>query len=843
MRPSVIATFWITLLFSWSELSAQQSPDVSGYTVDENRIIVKGLDHWRFWETPEGVGVIDEDGNAHPRFLRRDINAVANAVSFMNVAGADTTTGGISSVGFGHRSADKTLPFIIDGDMTTYWEPDIEQSLENLWVEIDLGRAVIARRITVHFVDQNLGDPFLKFRILTSDGRQDFGREKKRQFVRAGQVTFPNQTQRRFKFELQPIGNVPEDLEGRVVQFVRIDLLDTKGSRAQEVTEHQFSRLQPGDRGTIEYFRVTHSGREIPVIRESYQQLDQKQRGPVRYYRRERPRLAEIDVETLGDNIVTLTQRSLFEKGDFFEGIARRFVTDGLQTAFGIRLYDRIRNEHQVVVELGAKFWLDRIRLLSPESPPTSYEIRVTDGSLDVSGDFVWHSFDERTNAQQFLQLEERFPQREVQLIELRRLDLIDEGQSPGLVSEIQAYGEGFVSEMVMTSPLIKLGPRQIVSQLHWEGEQPPGTKLEIRTRSGDELISEVHYFRRDGREVSEGLYERLPARDQGQVEIQELPGPDWSTWSDPYPFSGSAYLSPTPRRVTLVQIALSSTQPLRSASIKNLSMNLRSPLVDRVVGEVTPTRAVKPGVMQSFSMYVRPFPTTNDPGFDRLFLRSSATAPLSMEGIRKGTASDLAFGTAITLWEPGLESTVTIQKTEGLELHFSEPVRSDSVLEFLFRTEIFEPSTSFTVELSHSEVSGIRQTIDAGDANQFLSSNSLVVISDLNNLSLFDELHLTPGLFTPNSDGINDELFIRFKAFQITGNETINVGIFDLSGYRMRDLSFRPAALSGEHQITWDGRNNDNKLLPPGMYLVHVSIPTQAVGKLSQTKTVSLAY
>ena len=119
LRPSVIATFWITLLFAWSELSAQQSPDVSGYTVDENRIIVKGLDHWRFWETPEGVGVIDEDGNAHPRFLRRDINAVANAVSFMNVAGADTTTGGISSVGFGHRSADKTLPFIIDGDMPT----------------------------------------------------------------------------------------------------------------------------------------------------------------------------------------------------------------------------------------------------------------------------------------------------------------------------------------------------------------------------------------------------------------------------------------------------------------------------------------------------------------------------------------------------------------------------------------------------------------------------------------------------------------------------------------------------------------------------------------------------
>ena len=80
--------------------SAQQLPDVSGYTVDGNRIIVKGMDHWRFWETPEGVGVIDEDGNAHPRFLRRDINAVANAVSFMNVAGADTTTGGISSVGF-----------------------------------------------------------------------------------------------------------------------------------------------------------------------------------------------------------------------------------------------------------------------------------------------------------------------------------------------------------------------------------------------------------------------------------------------------------------------------------------------------------------------------------------------------------------------------------------------------------------------------------------------------------------------------------------------------------------------------------------------------------------------
>ena len=65
---------------------------------------------------------------------------------------------------------------VFDGDMTTYWEPaspsdEVDLALQ-WWFIVDLGRLVFAKKLVVRFVEEGLGDPFLLFDVLISNGRE-----------------------------------------------------------------------------------------------------------------------------------------------------------------------------------------------------------------------------------------------------------------------------------------------------------------------------------------------------------------------------------------------------------------------------------------------------------------------------------------------------------------------------------------------------------------------------------------------------------------------------------------------------------------------------------------------
>ena len=825
------------LLLIGGPCAAQGQPfqEREGYQLWPTQVVVNGPAQWRAWESADGLRVVEADGLVRPRLLRRDINAALNAADFTNIAGKDTTFGGISAVGV--RADTLDAPFVMDGDPTTWWEPDAELP-EDAWVELDLGRTVIARRIRLVFAPEGMGDPFLKFRVLVSDGSKSFS--GRRRFLRVGQVATPNKSQRSFTFDIEPFRPVPEGIVGEPVQYVRIDMLATAGPRAAEISQEQHFRLGPDDRGAVDHFRRTTTGREIRVVEETYRLLPEAERGPVRYYRREHPRLAEVEVEAVGDNIVTLTQRPLLRESSFFEDLARRFVTDGLQqTGFTIRVYDPFRDRQQIEVDLGGKFWLDRLRLISSDHPMTSYQLRVSDGSLEATGEKAWHAFEERVNAEQFLQVEERFPARPVRFIELRRLDLLGDIGLSGLLNEIQAYGEGYVADATLTSPLIKLPGRRMVTHVQWEGTAPPGTEVVMRTRSGDELIQIPHYYNRTGREVSEALYERLIERDKGPVYIEEIPGPDWSTWSEPYAPT-SPFLSPSPRRMMMIRVGLRSLDPLRHAAIRTLVLKLGPPLVDRAVAEVTPYRDVPPGQERDFHLYLAPLPEPGDPGFERLRVRSASSAPLTLIGLRQGQDADLRFGAATQLW-PGLAQVRELPEG-GVEVILPEgPHPVDEILEFSLRTSVFVPSTEFTVELVRGDQV---QMADAGDANSLIPSSSLVVMSDLGGVPLLAPLRVEPPVFTPNNDGVNDQTSIQIAVYHVEGQRRLRVGIHDLSGRLRRDLSIEPQVPSGTHRIAWDGRDGAEELLPPGTYIVRVHLPTDSgASHTTAVRLVHLAY
>jgi hypothetical protein len=802
-----------------------RAQDSTGYRLFPDRVVVSTPEHWRAWESTPGVRVIEADGTVRPRLIRASANAVADAGLFRRIeAEEDTVFGGIWAAGSNAEEAAR----IIDGDPATFWEPGRDDPVEDWYVEVDLGRAVLARRIAVRFADE--GDPFLKFRLMISDGRQAFGRGHKRQFFRVAQVNRRNKDQREFEFEIEPLRPVPEGVEGEVVQFVRFDALESDGPRGAEVSPEEYARLDSLDRGTVDYFRRTGAGRQIPVAAETYPLLPEAERGPVRYYRHERPRLAELEVHGLGDNVVALTQSELLEAQDFFSNILRRQLTDGLySSSFELRPYDAQRDRNQLDVDLGGKYWLDRVRLLSSFDPPVAYQVRVSDGSLDPEGRRIWQSFDERTNPTGFLQLEERFPLQEVRYLEVRRLVLVDEAAEQGNLSEVQAYGEGYVSEVLLTSPLIRLGRPRIFSALTWEGESLPGTRIEVRTRSGDDLLRTVHYFDKFGRQITQARWENIrdPANRGPQV-VDEQPGPRWSNWSEIYPESGGPFRSPNPRQMVQVQVALRSSEALRAPSLRRLQLHFTAPLVDQALAEIWPVREVDPGAAEEFTLYLRPRIAAGDPGFERLRLRSSSSAPLELVSLQAGSDAQLRQGSAAQLW-PG-PVRAERDSAGALELVFPQAQRQgERVYALRFRTRLFLNSTTFSAELLHGQRPGVVQVASEGDASALAEAQSLVVVADLSGSPLVGGLALVPPVFTPNGDGINDRAGIEFSVFHLEGAQSLQVGVFTLAGERVRDLSQVRQSPSGEYRLEWDGRGEGGGLAPPGIYLVRLRVEGQA--------------
>jgi hypothetical protein len=145
------------------------------------------------------------------------------------------------------------------------------------------------------------------------------------------------------------------------------------------------------------------------------------------------------------------------------------------------------------------------------------------------------------------------------------------------------------------------------------------------------------------------------------------------------------------------------------------------------------------------------------------------------------------------------------------------------------FRTRVFLQSTVFDAVLERQSRPGTAQRISQGDASTLATSQSLVVVSELGDHPLLDEVAAVPPLFTPNGDGVNDHTEIRFSIFHLEASRIIVVGIYDLQGRRVRDLSLRQDRPSGTHRIPWDGRDEGGRLVPPGTYLVRARFATDS--------------
>jgi len=752
---------------------------------------------WRQWQLPLGAVELTPDGTISPVQIRRNINAVLNASAF---------DGGIRDAGSNPREA----PLAIDGDPTTGWSPDPDDDPDHWFVEIDLGRGISANSVTLVFDEE--APPFELFDLLLSTGEPEtdnIAAPVEGSLVYRIKERFKENRRHRVTFVIEQPDHTP-------IQFVRFEsLLHVPGARLVEV--------------------------EVEAIGDNIS-LGLLERGGI----------VDININLASNSPQPLGKALALVDGDLYErwsaGTAQRGVAD---------------IEAHMILDLGAVYWVDLVRVIGGVVVRSGfgggiwsshyvsrrrwnfrfYELMTSDGSLSPDGTRIWtkHFSGFAPNAERVRGLVDHhfdlIPTRYVRIfwkywdtscISYTRLGNISGAYSTvqgcaagGTTDEIQIFGVGYPREVSFRSPLIDLKGDKNLNAVEWGAGTPPGTRVEIRTRTGNEVIEQFIFHDKNHKEVTQKKWNKLIPSFRGPVDTTLAAGGDWSPWSKIYSVSGQEFQSPSPRRYLELDVKLVSDTPDAAATLDFLALDFTPPLARSVVGEIHPLEA-RPGLPTEFTYYLRPRQTQTG-GFDRLSVETSAPMRFTSAWL-----DDQAV-------EAPAETTAS-----GFRVTFPQPIHSEQLVALRFESSVFLQSTRFDVFLEDSRQSeSIRQRADPGDATEQVESSTNVVRLPVTR-DLFANLRVNSRTITPNGDGINDALTVTLDLVNVLELRPLRLRLFDLAGRLLHEQEQEVAA--GQQRFTWDGRGADGGLVPPGLYVAELHIAGDAREENSR-RLISVVY
>ncbi len=753
----------------------------SATAIDAQRTSFRSQSDWEAWTIPSGAAEVSRLGVVRPVEVRKNINSLSNAELF---------GGGFRGAGSNPGAGS----LVFDGDMATGWAPSPERGDEDGWLEIDLGRLVTAERITLEFSAE--APPFEFFRVLLSSGEPGFTNAL---VPVAGSVVF-SFTQ---SFGFNDLHQITLDFPRGSVRVIRVEVGDV-------------ARLAEGSS------------------------------------------LVEIALESIGDNIAL----GLIERGgsisiesdlkDLPQG-GQTMVDGDIKTIWSLQTHHAANVGkdlfHALIFDLGAHYWVDQIRIVGePMNTVVArrnrygnffwYQILGSNGSLAPDGTLRWteiafqprlpdntnvtRNFDHEFPVQKIRYLKHFFPSTEGG----QSRDAEDTGgefNEFGVVSEYQIYGEGFPAEITLTSPILDLGSLKSVSTLEWASESDPGAQVVLRSRTGNKLIEETHYYDQKGKEQTKRKWEKTPSSLRGPIVILTEAGDDWSLWSRSYTASGESFRSPSPRRYVQIEARLLSDSPDAAASLSQLSLDVVNPIALTAPGEIYP-REARPGVLEDFRYFIRPQFDRNSRGFDRV--RLTATVPVTFMDVQVGN-----------------ESVDVEVELEGNSFVILLPslIREEQTISFDFNSIVFQSHTRFDVTLENSVLGReAGQSVEPGNASDEVESETIVVSLPVGG-SVLSNLVIEPGVVTPNGDNIGDELAIEIDVLRLVVPRPFEIRIFDLGGSLVRDLR-QDTGTAQHYSFSWDGRDHTGELTPPGLYLLRLEVLGDARTE-TVTRVVGVAY
>lgn len=680
-------------------------------------------------------------------------------------------------------------PQAFDGDPATAWQPPVSTPVADWWIEIDLQQVQLVRRLRLRFDPARPAPAF--FTVLLSKGEQFINSAN---IVVAGTLIYS----RSQRYSFNEDHEIVLDLDDELVRVIRIQAeRQTEGAALAEVEVEAF-----GD--NLAYGLIGRGG-SVDV---------------------------QAEIVTVAGNpgvmfdgdLVSAWRVSPLAKGS----------TGGRQTTGDYR------------IDLGATYWMDTVWLLGEPLgiPPRlrntyanflAYQLLYSDGSLAPDGSLTWQELaavpadpknllDRRNFRHTFAPVAARYlrlyyPTSEGDAIIGGSID--SKGaryDGLGLVGEFQVYGEGYPARVRLQSPVIDLGQGWNITDLSWQARVQAGAGLRVRSRSGDQVVDETRYYDKQGKELTQRKWEKLIESFRGPKVVSLQPGGDWSLWSEAYTASGSPFRSPSPRRYFQLEIELLADQPQASAVLEELRVHYVRPLARQALGEIAPQQ-VRPGERQAFTYFLQPRFAAGDQGFDQVAVE--APVPLEFTGARLGDR----------------DLPVEVLATEaGLRLHLPAPLRREDLLELHFDATLYQPAR-FQVFM---EQGTLRQQVDPGDAAPLRGGATDVVSLPVGG-QLLEHLEVAPAVFTPNGDGVNDELRLGFDVLKLLSPRPLRAWVADLQGRPRRQLA-QSGGLAGHYQLGWDGRDEQGRLLPPGIYLVCLEVSGDAQSQ-RLVRAVGLSY
>ncbi len=753
-------------------------------------LVFKGTD-FESWNHPRGLVNVLPQGIEVKRF-DKTFNAVANANEFSSSVIGD----------FGLRfirapSNQQQANRVADQDPNTYWQPSVDDPVQQWWLELDLGRSVVASKLRVIFPDTEGARPFNFFSVYVSPGIPVFGGKSKRiVYTRLGRP-INNNTSRVVEFDLETKGIAPaigenlvmgETLNFDVVRFIRFEAAGISPDAA----------------------------------------------------------LAEIEVDGVGFNLSSMVKtatrdeegkpnwggRTWTSKSRDCDGCGKGSGTDALiDEDIGFRAWNIEASDQGdwrnsgvwSVIDFGNVYRVDRmiwIPIVSGNGPflygfPrdkqgswSNFDFLVSDGTPSNSADpvveglFDYELLSSVENKGRYL-FDFQFAPRPLRLILWR---VTRPGQFQRAVQLFVFHSEGYPAQVELESEDITLGGARSIRAIEWDADLPVGTHIEVETQTGNGFTTVKRYFLTNGKEVTKAAYEAAKTRNRADI-VEELTRDDtWSSWSLPHRFSGQEFQSPSPRKWLRVRVRLGSDNPEVMPTLRSLRFVANSPVISAgLTGKIYPREAAIDS-LQEFRYTIIPeaFSST-DAGFDQVII----ALPPGIE--------DADF-VAATVRGNAVDATALL-RGDSLFVQLPPPaVKRDSV-EITFRTRLSASPTTFNTFVVNSAQEENTQGIVPAE----FGANLVFVPAAVDGGSLVRKVSHT-ALITPNLDGINDRYELNFTVVK-TDREP-QVHIFTLSGQHV--ITLKNQSLEGRARYVWDGKSAGTTV-PPGIYIVRIEVDTDA--------------
>ena len=115
--------------------------------------------------------------------------------------------------------------------------------------------------------------------------------------------------------------------------------------------------------------------------------------------------------------------------------------------------------------------------------------------------------------------------------------------------------------------------------------------------------------------------------------------------------------------------------------------------------------------------------------------------------------------------------------------MYLPEPIRADETLRIGFKTAVYTVSAQLRGEVFNRANSVLRQQIEEGDAVAAIGTQKLQVVAAGGAVEqVVGGLEIVPRTFTPNGDGHNDLLEIKYTLFGVL-DAAVEITFFTLAG------------------------------------------------------------